>query len=80
MTLETTPDQARVDAALDAFRLGQPIIVADPSVAGHGGVVMAAAERTSDGTVNFMVTHARGLLGLALTPERIERLGLGQRA
>lgn len=41
-------------------------------------MVVAAAERTSDDTVNFMATHARGLIGLALTNERVERLGLNQ--
>jgi len=63
-------------AATGAFRRGQVVLVEDTARPDRGGALVAAAERTSDDVINFMVTHGRGLVCLALLPDRIERLGL----
>ena len=41
-----------------------------------GGVVMASAESVTAEQVNFMARNARGLVSLALTPERCSQLAL----
>jgi len=42
--------------------------------------VVIAAEKVTPQAVNFMAKHARGLICLALTPERVEELQLPQQA
>ncbi len=51
-------------------------LMKDPTRPGRGAIVVAAAARTSDDTVNFLASHARGLTAVAMLPERAERLGL----
>ncbi|WP_051471044.1 3,4-dihydroxy-2-butanone-4-phosphate synthase [Patulibacter minatonensis] len=65
----------RVRHAVAALRDGRAVLVTDPD-RGTGGVVMATADAADHRVVTFMATHARGLVQLALTPERCERLGL----
>ena len=64
------------EPALDALRTGHMVFVVDPDRADHGAVLVAAAERVNEDIVNVMVTFARGLLAVAITPERAERLAL----
>ncbi|MCB9733192.1 MAG: GTP cyclohydrolase II [Deltaproteobacteria bacterium] len=52
------------------------VLVRDDRAPQRGGVLVSAAERTSDDVVNFMAAHGRGLVSLALMPDRLERLGL----
>ncbi len=51
-------------------------LMKDPARPGRGAIVVAAGARTSDDTVNFLASHARGLTAVAMLPERAERLGL----
>ncbi|HWG81595.1 MAG TPA: bifunctional 3,4-dihydroxy-2-butanone-4-phosphate synthase/GTP cyclohydrolase II [Gaiellales bacterium] len=67
---------AAVEQALDEMRAGRMIVVVDsPDRENEGDLVMAADCITPD-AVNFMARHARGLICLALTPERCDELGL----
>jgi 3,4-dihydroxy 2-butanone 4-phosphate synthase/GTP cyclohydrolase II len=52
------------------------VLLIDRACPERGGVVIAPGERTSDDVVNFMATHARGLVAVALPSERLERMGL----
>ncbi len=52
------------------------MLVRDTERPHRGGVVMTAAQRTSDDIVTFMATHARGIISLALPARRLERLGI----
>ena len=66
---------ATVEEALDEMRAGRMIVVVDsPDRENEGDLVMAADCITAD-AVNFMARHARGLICLALTPERCDELG-----
>ncbi len=69
-----------IDQAISDLRIGKLIVVADDvDRENEGDLVCAAALATPD-LVNFMTLHGRGLLCLALTPERCEQLELYQQA
>jgi 3,4-dihydroxy 2-butanone 4-phosphate synthase/GTP cyclohydrolase II len=53
------------------------VVVDDPERENEGDLVCAAQFATPE-AVNFMATHARGLICLCLTGERCEQLGLPQ--
>jgi 3,4-dihydroxy 2-butanone 4-phosphate synthase/GTP cyclohydrolase II len=75
--MEGAPGTRGITSALQSLRLGGLVLVTDSERPERGGIVVAAAERTNDDLVNFMATYARGgLICLALTAERAERLGL----
>lgn len=61
---------------LDAFRQGRMVVLADDDDERIGGMIMASAESVTAEQVNFMARNARGLVSLALTPERCEQLAL----
>ncbi len=63
-----------VERALEELRQGHMIILAD-GTQGEAQLCMAA-EAISPEAINFMVTHARGLVCLCLTPERMHELGI----
>jgi len=65
-----------VEEALEALRQGRMIVVLDHEERENEGDVVAAAEWVTPDIVNFMATHARGLICLALTPQRLEELDL----
>src|SRR3954451_12399216 len=65
---------AAIDDAVDAFREGGMIIVVDDEDRENEGDLTIAAEKVTPDIVNFMATHGRGLVCLALTPERLEAL------
>src|SRR3954469_23137461 len=54
--------------ALAGPRAGQAMVL--------DGAVVMAAERVRAAEINFLDTHVRGLICLALTPERCDELGL----
>ena len=62
------------EPVLDDLRAGRMIILAD-GANGEAQLCMAA-ERVTPDAVNFMATHARGLVCLCLTPERMRALGI----
>src|SRR5512143_2901588 len=64
--------------AIEDLRNGKPIIVADDEDRENEGDLIFAAEIITPEAVNFMITHARGWVCLALMPERCEQLGLQQ--
>jgi 3,4-dihydroxy 2-butanone 4-phosphate synthase / GTP cyclohydrolase II len=69
---------ATIEAAVDDIRNGKMVVVVDdPERENEGDLVVAAQFATAD-AVNFMATHARGLICLCLTGERCEQLGLPQ--
>ncbi|MGH3001251.1 MAG: 3,4-dihydroxy-2-butanone-4-phosphate synthase, partial [Gaiellaceae bacterium] len=71
----TTPF-ATVEAAIEDIREGRMVVVVDdPDRENEGDLVIAAQFATPD-AVNFMATHARGLICLCLTEERADRVGL----
>ena len=65
---------ATIAAALDAMRAGRMIIVVDDEDRENEGDLTMAASAVSPEAINFMARHGRGLVCLALTPERLDQL------
>lgn len=63
-----------IEDALDAYRLGQMVIIVDDEDRENEGDVVLAAEFVTPETINFMVTHARGLVCLAMRGALLDRL------
>ena len=65
-----------IEDAIEDVRRGTMVIIVDaPDRENEGDLFMAAEFVTAD-DINFMATHARGLVCLTLTPERCDELGL----
>jgi 3,4-dihydroxy 2-butanone 4-phosphate synthase / GTP cyclohydrolase II len=67
---------AAIEDAVDAFRDGEMIIVVDDEDRENEGDLTVAAEKVTPDVVNFMATHGRGLICVALTEERLNELDL----
>ena len=65
-----------VEEALEEIRRGRMIVVCDGEDRENEGDLVLAAQFATPEQVNFMAKHARGLICLALTPERCDELGL----
>ncbi|MFQ5668386.1 MAG: GTP cyclohydrolase II [Candidatus Binatia bacterium] len=63
-----------MERALEDIRRGRMVVLAD-GIQGEAYLCMAGERVTAD-AVNFMATHARGLVCLCLTPERMQALGI----
>jgi 3,4-dihydroxy 2-butanone 4-phosphate synthase/GTP cyclohydrolase II len=63
------------DAAAD-IREGRMIIIVDDENRENEGDLVCAAEKVTPEIINFMATHARGLICLPLTEERCDELHL----
>ncbi len=73
---ETRTPFATIDEAIEEIRSGHFVVVVDdPDRENEGDLVIAAQFATPD-AINFMATHARGLICLCLTGERCDELGL----
>jgi 3,4-dihydroxy 2-butanone 4-phosphate synthase/GTP cyclohydrolase II len=64
-----------IDDVLPDIRAGKMVVLLDDGEGGDGTLCMAA-ERITPEAVNFMATHARGLVCVALTEGRLRRLGI----
>ena len=69
---------ATVEQAIEDIRAGRFVIVVDDEDRENEGDLTIAAQFATPEAVNFMVTHARGLVCLCLTEERCDELGLRQ--
>ncbi len=62
--------------ALAALRGGEAIVVVDDADRENEGDLICAAEFATPAMINFMATHARGLICLAMTGDRLDELQL----
>ena len=67
-----------IEQAIEDLRNGKLVIVADDEDRENEGDLICAAELVTPEMVNFMITHARGWVCLALPPDRCEQLDLQQ--
>jgi 3,4-dihydroxy-2-butanone 4-phosphate synthase/GTP cyclohydrolase II len=81
--LKTNPNRASrpfgfasIDAALREFRAGRMVVVVDDEDRENEGDLTMAAEMVTPEAINFMATHGRGLICLAMTGERLDALEL----
>jgi 3,4-dihydroxy 2-butanone 4-phosphate synthase/GTP cyclohydrolase II len=65
-----------VPEALEEIGAGRVLVVVDDEDRENEGDLTVAAEKITPEIVNFMATHGRGLICLALTPERCDHLAL----
>jgi 3,4-dihydroxy 2-butanone 4-phosphate synthase / GTP cyclohydrolase II len=76
MATTTKTPFATIEEAIEEIRAGRFVVVVDdPDRENEGDLVIAAQFATPD-AINFMATHARGLICLCLTGERCDELGL----
>ncbi|WP_437649359.1 3,4-dihydroxy-2-butanone-4-phosphate synthase [Sorangium sp. So ce362] len=66
----------RVQAAVEQLRSGGMVILVDDEAREDEGDLVVLAEHATPAAINFMATHGRGLICLALTEEQVDRLGL----
>ena len=67
-----------VEAALEDIKQGRMVILVDDEDRENEGDLVMAAEKATPEAINFMVTHARGLICLSLTPQKVAELQLPQ--
>jgi 3,4-dihydroxy 2-butanone 4-phosphate synthase / GTP cyclohydrolase II len=65
---------ARIEDAIAAIRAGEMVIVVADEDRDNEGDLTIAAEKITPEIINFMATHGRGLICLAMTPERLDEL------
>jgi 3,4-dihydroxy 2-butanone 4-phosphate synthase / GTP cyclohydrolase II len=75
----TTPF-ATIEEAIEDVRQGKFVIVVDAADRENEGDLTIAAQFATPEAINFMATHARGLICLSLTEERCDELALRQMA
>jgi 3,4-dihydroxy 2-butanone 4-phosphate synthase/GTP cyclohydrolase II len=67
---------ASIPEAIEDFRAGKMLVVVDDEDRENEGDLTCAAELITPEIINFMATHGRGLICLALTAERCDQLQL----
>ncbi len=65
-----------VEELIDDIRQGKMVILMDDEDRENEGDLVMAAEQVRPEDINFMATHARGLICLTLTPDRCKLLEL----
>jgi 3,4-dihydroxy 2-butanone 4-phosphate synthase / GTP cyclohydrolase II len=81
MTRETVTNTASfafdsIDSALADIQAGKLLVVVDDESRENEGDLICAAQFATADLVNFMAVHARGLICLAMTGERLDKLDL----
>ena len=67
---------ASIEEAAADLREGRMVIIVDDEDRENEGDLVCAAEKVSPELINFMATHARGLICMPLTEERCDELHL----
>ena len=67
---------ATVEEALEEIRAGHMVVVCDDEDRENEGDLTMAAQFATPEAINFMAKEGRGLICLALTPQRCDELGL----
>lgn len=67
-----------IEDVVEALRAGEIVLVTDDENRENEGDLICAAERCSAQHINFMITHARGLVCMPITRERAAHLGLAR--
>ena len=73
---DDTPVLVPIEQIIDEARNGRMFILVDDEDRENEGDLIVPAQMATPDAINFMATHGRGLICLALTPQRVETLGL----
>jgi 3,4-dihydroxy 2-butanone 4-phosphate synthase/GTP cyclohydrolase II len=65
-----------ISEILEELKAGRMVVLVDDEDRENEGDLVMAAEKVTSTAINFMITHARGLICLSLTSERCDRLQL----
>jgi 3,4-dihydroxy 2-butanone 4-phosphate synthase/GTP cyclohydrolase II len=65
-----------VEEAIEEIKNGKVIIIVDDEDRENEGDFVCAAEYVNPGIVNFMITHGRGMVCVAVTGQKLDSLGL----
>ena len=65
---------------IDELRLGRLILVTDDPSRENEADLICAGQFATPQNINFMATHARGLICVPMAPERVDSLGLPMQA
>jgi len=65
-----------IEEAVAELQAGRPIVLVDDEHRENEGDLVVAAEHVTPEIINFMLTHARGVVCLAMAAEYCDRLGL----
>ncbi|HEY2160004.1 MAG TPA: bifunctional 3,4-dihydroxy-2-butanone-4-phosphate synthase/GTP cyclohydrolase II [Solirubrobacteraceae bacterium] len=76
MSSRTETKFATIDEAIEEIRQGKMVVVVDDENRENEGDLTMAAQFVTPEAVNFMAKYGRGLICLALSPERCDELGL----
>ena len=71
-------DFATVEEAIEEIRNGNMIVVVDDEDRENEGDLIVAADKCTPEHINFMATHAKGLICTPIIGERLEELKIGQ--
>jgi 3,4-dihydroxy 2-butanone 4-phosphate synthase / GTP cyclohydrolase II len=72
----TNPPFSTIEEAIEDIRDGKMVVVCDAEDRENEGDLTMAAQFVTPDAINFMATHGRGLICLALTGQRCDELGL----
>src|SRR5512143_2446059 len=67
-----------IESVIADLRKGRMVIVVDDADRENEGDLVMAAQFVTPAAVNFMAKHARGLICVPTTSERLEQLGIGR--
>lgn len=67
-----------VEEAIECFKAGNPVLIADDENRENEGDLICSAQMITPEIINFMASECRGLVCLAITPERAKALELSQ--
>ena len=66
-----------IDDVIKAFSNGEIVVMTDDENRENEGDLICAAESNAE-SINFMITHARGLVCVPMEEERLRKLGLSR--
>ncbi len=67
-----------IEEAIEDFKKGKPVIVADDEDRENEGDVIIPAQYASADIINFLISQCKGVVCLAMTREKAEKLGLSE--
>ena len=74
--MSAEPPFSTIEEAIEDIRAGKMVVVCDAEDRENEGDLTLAAQFATPEAINFMAKEGRGLICLALTPERCDELGL----
>jgi len=68
---------SRIEEAVEDIKNGKMVVVVDDEDRENEGDLVMAADKATTQAINFMATHARGLICMPIIGSRLDELGIG---